>query len=70
MTAQDEETIQLGFEMFELGAYQSVNPPPKPHPGYVGLTKWMREQKKCWTTIELAAGEYYKTAGKLVNPGR
>jgi hypothetical protein len=71
LTAQDEETIQLGLEAYELGAYQSVNPAPRAHPGYGALMAWMRgSSKRCWPTIEQAADSFYKETGRLVIPGR
>jgi hypothetical protein len=66
----DEDTIRLGVEQYELGAYTSVNPPPRPHPGYTGMVTWMRGQGKCWPTIEAAAESYFKTTGTRVDPSR
>lgn len=70
ITAADEATIQLGFEAFEFGAYTSVNPPPRPHPGYRGMMAWMRTQSTCWTTIEAAAANYKAATGNDVDPRR
>jgi hypothetical protein len=68
ISAVDEETMRLGFEAFELGAYSSINPPPRPHPNYRKLVSWMRSQDKCWTTIEAAASGFHQATGILVDP--
>lgn len=68
--AVDEETMRLGFEQYELGAYTSINPPPRPHPGYVGFALWMKGSGKCWFSIESAADAYFAATGTRVDPSR
>lgn len=68
--APDAATIRLGVEQFELGAYASVNPAPRPHPGYTKLVAWMREQVECWPHIEMAAGAYKAATGITVDPSK
>ena len=71
LTSPDRATIELGLEQFELGAYESVNPPPRRHPGYRDLVHWMMEHgSKCWPTIEEAAVAYQEATGKSVDPSR
>jgi hypothetical protein len=68
--APDIRSIEIGTEAFELGVYASVNPPPRPHPGYRGLVRWMMEQEHCWDSIEAAADAYRQATGKYVDPTR
>lgn len=70
ITAADEPTVQLGFEAFEMGAYTSINPPPRPHPGYKAMMAWLRQQPACWTTITGAADAYFEATGEKVDPTR
>lgn len=70
ITAADEDTVRLGYEAFELGAYSSVNPPPRPHPGYMAFTAWMSGQGRCWPAIEQAAKDYERETGRHVDPSR
>jgi hypothetical protein len=70
ITCPDRATLELGLEQFELGAYESINPPPRRHPGYTGLVHWMLDKPTCWTTIEDAAVAYKEETGKQVDPSR
>lgn len=62
----------LGFEAYELGAYAAVNPPPRPHPGYRGFMRWVREQASmtCWPGPMEAATAYLDATSVRVDPGR
>lgn len=64
------EQIRLGMINYELGQYDSVNPPPRPHPGYTMFTDWMRKQPRCWPTGEEAASDYAIATGRKVDIAR
>lgn len=70
LTAMDMATIVLGVKAYELGAYDSVNPPPRPHPGYVAFFDWMHKSGKCYPSIVAAAAEYEAQTGNKVDPTR
>jgi hypothetical protein len=68
--AGGRETLEMGLEAYELGAYSSVNPPPRPHIGYRGFMHWVMEQSKyrCWPGPLEAAEAYREETGITVNP--
>lgn len=68
--AGGEETMELGFEAYQLGAYTAVNPPPRPHPGYQAFMRWVRGADKCWVSPDVAADAYYEETGIRVDPSR
>jgi hypothetical protein len=70
LTLPPAETVMTGVDAYERGEYTSINPLPRPHPGYRGLVEWMRKQPKCYATIEAAAEEYEADTGMRVDPRR
>lgn len=72
--SSDEATVLAGAKSFEMGTYQSVNPPPRQHPGYLDFYLWLRSSKregrKCWPNIQLAADAYRVETGRQIDPNR
>lgn len=62
------ETVERGIQSMESGDYTSVNPPPRPHPGYMGWFKWTRG--KCFPTAVASAAVYAAETGIKVDPTR
>lgn len=65
--------IDMGIKEYEEGTYQV---PPSaagrgveahPHPGYVAMLQWMREQPTCFAAMSIAALAYQKATGIAVD---
>jgi hypothetical protein len=66
------DSLMLGLESYELGAYSAVNPAPRPHPGYRKMMVWAMDKFKaqCWSTPEDLADSYHEATGVRVDPTR
>lgn len=67
---EQESHFWAGVHAFEAGTYKKPEElaarsgPARPHPGYRAMWEWQRQQKTCFTTVEILAMTY-KLATKI-----